>query len=90
MKSYFFGKEVFMSADEYGKAVSGSGDKKKEIEKLGNLNEEAYEDLILSINHTTKEGNMAFSLVKNHKTVEYLEGNCKLAWDCLMAKYALM
>ena len=64
-----------MSADGYGKAVSGSGDKKKEIEKLGNLNEEAYEDIILSINYTTKEGSVVFSIVKNYKTAEYTKGS---------------
>ena len=31
---------------------------------------------------------MAFNLVKNCKTTEYPEGNCKQAWDCLVNKYA--
>ena len=42
----------------------------------------------MSINHTTREGKIAFSLIKNCKTSDYPEGNCKLAWDRLIAKYA--
>ena len=34
------------------------------------------------------KGRVAFSLVKNFKSAEYPEGNCKLAWDRLIAKYA--
>lgn len=42
----------------------------------------------MSINHGTKQGKVAFSLVKNCKSSNYPEGNCKLAWDRLVAKYA--
>ena len=56
--------------------------------KLEDANKEAFEDVILSINHTTKQGKVASSLVKNCKTSDYPEGNCKLAWDRLEAKYA--
>ena len=56
--------------------------------KLGQLNEEAYKDLVLGINTTTKQGRVVFSLVKNCKTTKYPEGNCKLAWDRLTTKYA--
>jgi hypothetical protein len=42
----------------------------------------------LSIDHGTKQGKVAFSLIKNCKSSDYLEGNCKLAWDRLIAKYA--
>ena len=45
-------------------------------------------ELILSINHQTNRGKIAFRLVKNGKTSKYPEGNCKLAWDRLIAKYA--
>ena len=71
-------------ADAEGKDDATS----KKIVKLGDANEEAFEDVILSINHTTKQGKVAFSLVKNCKTSDYPEGNCKLAWDRLVAKYA--
>ena len=58
------------------------------VKKREEFNEEAFEDIILSINHTTREGKIAFSLIKNCKTSDYPEGNCKLAWDRLIAKYA--
>ena len=47
-----------------------------------------YEDFILSINGNTTSGRVAFNLVKNCKTDEYPEGNCKMAWDRLVHKYA--
>ncbi len=56
--------------------------------KRGELNKQAYEDIILSINHTSGQGKVAFILVKNCISDEYPEGNCKLAWDRLTAKYA--
>ena len=63
-------------------------DKNKEVIKIGELNEEAYEELVLCMDHTTDLGRVAFSLVKNSKSANYPEGNCKIAWDRLMAKYA--
>ena len=41
----------------------------------------------MSIDHTTKQGKVAFSLIKNCKTAKYPEGICKLAWDRLVAKH---
>ncbi len=55
--------------------------------KCGELNEQAYEDIILSINHTSGQGKGPFSLVKNCVSDEYSKGNCKLLWDRLVAKY---
>ena len=56
--------------------------------KLGELNELAY-DLILSINTFFFVGKVAFGLVKNVKSEDFLEGNCKVAWDRVVSKYAL-
>ena len=50
-KKLLVGKEKIPAANKYDKALSGSGGKKRELKKLGNLNEEASEDLILSINY---------------------------------------
>ena len=50
-KKLLVGKEKILTAKEYDKAISSSGDKKKENKKSGNLNEETYEDLILNIKH---------------------------------------
>ena len=31
---------------------------------------------------------MAFQLARNAKSADFLEGNCKIAWDMLVSKYA--
>ena len=59
------------------------------IVRPGELNELAYEDLILLVNTRSSVGNIAFGLVKNAKNEDFLEGNCKVAWDRLVSKYAL-
>ena len=55
----------------------------KSIIKLWKLNELAYEDIILSINHTTNQGKTVFHLVDNSVTPEQPDGNCKIAWQKL-------
>ena len=87
-KKLLTGKENIPTADEYEKAVADGRKSGDDIIKFNDLNEEAFEDIILSIDHTTKQGKVAFSLVKNCKTAKYPEGNCKLAWDRLVAKYS--
>ena len=52
------------------------------------MNKEVYKYHILSINHKTKGGSVAVSLVKSCNMAQYPEGDFRLAWDCLMAKYA--
>ena len=49
--------------------------------KLWKLNELAFEDIILSINHTTNQGKTAFHLVDTSITTDQPDGNCKLAWE---------
>ena len=78
------GNETVPTQSDYNQAVTDSD---TVTIKLVHLNEEAYKDLVLSINTTTKQGRVAFSLVKNSKTTQYPEGNCKLAWDRLTTKY---
>lgn len=60
---------------------------KKNLE-LFKLNEKAYEDLLLSIDGESKSGKVAFNLVDNAVTPENPDGNCKIAWDRLVNKYA--
>ena len=43
----------------------------------------AYEDIILSNNHTTNQGKTAFHLVDDSVTVEQTGGNCKTVWQKL-------
>ena len=56
--------------------------------KLGELNKCACEDLILSINTSASVGKIAFSLVKNAKSENFLERNCKVEWGRLVRKGA--
>ena len=41
-----------------------------------------------SINTSSSVGKVAFGLVTNMKSDDFLEGNCKVAWDRLVSKYA--
>ena len=59
-KKLLLGKERIPTQSEYEKAVT---DGNKEQIKIGDLNEEAFEDIVLSINHTSRQGKVAFSLV---------------------------
>ena len=88
-KNMLIGREMIPTESEYQGAIArpDTADS-KDIKKRSELNEEAFEDSILSINHMTKQGKVTFSLVKNCKSSDYPEGNCKLAWDHLVAKYA--
>ena len=46
--------------------------------KLGELNELAYKDLILSINTSSSVGKVEFRLVRNAKNAAFPEGNFKI------------
>lgn len=50
-------------------------------------NEEAVEQLILSIDSGCASGRAVFNLVKNSQSTDHPEGNCKVIWDKLVAKY---
>ena len=64
-KKLLLGKETVYTQSEYNQAVTDSD---TAMIKLGQLNEETYEDLVLSTNTTTKQGRVAFSMGKNNKT----------------------
>ena len=75
--------------EKYENALKGDDDLDKKIVKLGELNELAYKNLILSINTSSSVGKVAFGLVKNANSEDFPEGNCKVVWDRLVSKYAL-
>lgn len=84
------GFDIVPTESEYDAAeakTSKDADDKKII-TLAKLNRLAFMDLILSIDHKSSRGKVAFRLVKNCKSSAYPEGNSKLAWDRLVAKYA--
>ena len=55
---------------------------------IGKLSELAYEDLILLINTSSSVRKVVFELVRNVKSVDFPEGNCKISWDRLVSKCA--
>ena len=57
--------------------------------ELGALNDLVYEDLMLSINTKFSVRQVAFGLLRNAKCLKFLKGNCKVAQDRLIDKYAL-
>jgi len=69
-------------------AKPSTTDEEKKLLKLDKLNKQGFMDLVLSMNTTTARGKVAFRIVRNCKTSQYLDGNVKTAWDRLTQKYA--
>ena len=82
------GVDKIPKQSEFEEALEVITDLDKKIIKLGELNELAYEDFILSINTDSSVGKVVIELVQNAKSQEFSEGNSKLAWDRLVNKYA--
>jgi hypothetical protein len=55
--------------------------------KLRELNGDADEDLILSIEGDGKAGRVAFQLVKGYKATDLKNGDAAMAWSRLINKY---
>ena len=73
------GVDKIPTQDEFKNALEGDMDLDNVIVKLGELIELAYEDSILSINTSSSVGKVAFSLVKNAKSEDFLEGDSTVA-----------
>ena len=56
--------------------------------KIRELNDDAYSDLVLSIDTTTSAGKVAFSYVRGSKSTDYQDGNAEFAFTRLQNKYA--
>lgn len=56
--------------------------------KLRQLNELAYDDLILSMDTSTASGEVAFNLSRSAKTSDYRNGDATLAYKKLKTKYS--
>ena len=74
--------------DEYELAVAATMPKDKKAKKLHELNELAFKDFLLLVNHKRTISKTAFHLIKNYKMEEYPEGICHLTWEHLVEKYA--
>ena len=68
-------------------AELGTSEEDQKILELAELNQMAYEDMLLSMDTDTKAGQVAFDLVKNAKTPDHPEGNCYVAMKKLQNKY---
>jgi len=62
-------------------------DEKNKKENLRELNEDSYEDLILSINGETEVGRVVFHLVRGSKTKALSDGDYKEAWTRLTGRF---
>ena len=66
--------------EEYENDLESDMDLDNKIIKLGDLNQLACENLILPISTNSSMGYIAFRLVRNAKTLEFLERNCNIVW----------
>ena len=73
------GVDKIPTQKEYENPLEGGMDLYKKIIKLGEMNELAYEDLILSINTDSSVGKVEFKLMRNAKSLEFLKGICTVA-----------
>ena len=73
---------------EFEEAPEDDTDLDKKFDKLIELNELAYNDLIFSTNTSSCVEKMAFGLARSAKSPESPKGNCKIGWDRLVNKYA--
>src|SRR6056300_127745 len=71
-KKVLLGSEKVPKDDELNADVTSS--ERKEQERIREANEMAYEELLLSIEGTSKTGRVAFNLVKLSKTKDLKEG----------------
>ena len=63
-------------------------DEGKKKLKSQQANENAYEELLLSITTKTRAGEEAFGIIRGCKSEEYSDGNAYLAWKRLSDKFA--
>ena len=68
------GMDKIPTQEEYNSMLEGDDDLKKKIVKFGELNEFAHENLISSINTNSSVGKVAFVLVKNAESEDFLGG----------------
>ena len=70
------GADKIPTQEECDSTLEGGDDHDKKIVTLSELNELAYEDLILLINTSPSVSKVPFGLLKNAKSGDSSEGNC--------------
>jgi gag-polypeptide of LTR copia-type len=83
-KKISLGKVIIPKSDEVYDTESEEGKKKM---RIADLNELAYTELILSIDDKSSSGKVAFNLVKDCKSKDYVDGNALLTWELLKNKF---
>jgi len=85
-KDILRGKETVPSDGDFAKAdlLNEEG---KRMKKLRDLNDLAYESLLLMIDGKSQGGKVAFKIVSGCKTDELSDGDAALAWKRLSKKY---
>ena len=84
-KKILLGEEVVPDDAENLDAIINQNEKKKE--KLRELNEDAYEDLILSIKGETEIGRVVFQIFCGAKTDKLADGDAQEVWDFFTVKF---
>ena len=74
--------EVILEGDKYDESIE-----KESLKKWRELNDIAYEDLILSMEGNTEAGKVAFQIVRGARSELFKEGDAALAWKRLRNKY---
>lgn len=84
-KDLLLGKRII---PKEGDTIDITTDVGKKLKQAREDNELAFEDIVLSIDGTNKEGRIAFQIVKGCKSTDFPDGNASIAWTRLKAKYA--
>ena len=82
-KDLLLGKVIIPKDDE----SSTDARTDAEMDAIRELNELAFEEIEMGIDTEKKAGRVAFDYVRMSKTDDYTDGNCKMAWDRLKAKF---
>ena len=72
----------------FEKILDGDADLDRKIFKLGELNELAYEDFILTLNTNFSVDKVAFGLVRNAKRLAFPNRKYIISWNRQANKYA--
>ena len=75
--------------DEVDTELIEDEDKRKKQCELKKKNQEAYEDLALSIDGESDTGRVVFQLVKGSKSTEFKDGDANEVWKGFKRKYDL-